>query len=162
MVVVDSSALIPLARVGRLDLFTTTFDKIQTTEGVQNEVLTPGKQGTSVLASFLERIAVCETPPEAAQVASLAGVAETDAAVILLAVDRGDMLLANDTALIELAKTHEVACWWVTTLLLNCTHDGVLSPTEATDLLYDLVGEGMNLHPKVYTQVQRKIRELGD
>jgi hypothetical protein len=27
---------------------------------------------------------------------------------------------------------------------------------------YDLVDEGMNLHPKVYAQVQKKLRELGD
>jgi predicted nucleic acid-binding protein len=34
MVVVDSSALIPPAWVGRLDLVSTTFDEIRTTEAV--------------------------------------------------------------------------------------------------------------------------------
>jgi len=28
--------------------------------------------------------------------------------------------------------------------------------------LYDLADEGMNLHPKVYAQVQKKLRELGE
>jgi hypothetical protein len=37
-----------------------------------------------------------------------------------------------------------------------------LTAEDATDVLYDLVDEGMNLHPKVYTQVLRKLRELGD
>ncbi|MEF8781316.1 MAG: hypothetical protein V5A46_11625 [Haloferacaceae archaeon] len=46
--------------------------------------------------------------------------------------------------------------------LLSCAKDGVVTADEATDLLYDLVDEGMNLHPKVYAQVQTKLRELGD
>jgi hypothetical protein len=33
---------------------------------------------------------------------------------------------------------------------------------EATDLLYDLMNEGTNLHPQVYAQVQKKLRELGE
>jgi predicted nucleic acid-binding protein len=37
MVVVDSSALIPLAWVGRLKLISTAFDEIRTTELVQDE-----------------------------------------------------------------------------------------------------------------------------
>jgi len=31
-----------------------------------------------------------------------------------------------------------------------------------SDLLYDFVDEGTNLHPQVYAQVQKKLRELGD
>jgi predicted nucleic acid-binding protein len=85
-----------------------------------------------------------------------------DASVILLAEDDEEILLANDKGLIEVARSHGVECWWVTTLLLSCTKNGDLTADEATDLLYDLVDKGMNLHPKVYSQVQRKLRELGD
>jgi hypothetical protein len=37
-----------------------------------------------------------------------------------------------------------------------------LTAEAAIDLLYDLINEGMNLHPKVYSQVQKRLRELGD
>jgi predicted nucleic acid-binding protein len=162
MVIVDSSALIPLAWVGRLGLISTTFDEIRTTQGVRDEVLTEGKRGTSALRSFLDDVSICEMPPDAEEVASLEGVAVVDAAVILLAEDRNDVLLANDKGLIEVARSHGVECWWVTTLLLKCTKEGVLTSTEATDLLYDLVDSGMNLHPKVYSQVQQKLQDLGE
>lgn len=46
-------------------------------------------------------------------------------------------------------------------MLLDCTKSGVLTSEEATDVLYELVTEGMNLHPQVYTQIQRKLEELG-
>lgn len=162
MVVVDSSALIPLAWVGRLDLVSMVFDDLRTTKAVREEVLTEGKRGTAALDAFLEDVAVHETPGAADRVASMEGIAETDASVILLAEADEEILLANDKGLIEVARSHGVECWWVTTLLLSCTKDGDLTADEATDVLYDLVDEGMNLHPKVYTQVQKKLRELGD
>jgi predicted nucleic acid-binding protein len=160
MVVVDSSALIPLAWVGQLDLVTTAFDDIRTTEAVQEEVLTEGKRGTAGLDAFLDTVEVHEMPSEAEDVASLEGIALADASVILLAEADEEILLANDKGLIEVARSHGVECWWVTTLLLKCTKEGAVTADEATDVLYDLVNEGMNLHPKVYAQVQKKLRDL--
>ena len=162
MVVVDSSALIPLAWVGRLDLIPTAFDEGRTTDEVREEVLAEGKRGTAALEEFLSDVAIHDTPARAEDVASMEGIAVADASVILLAEADEEILLANDKGLIEVARSHGVECWWVTTLLLSCTKNGDLRADEATDLLYDLVDEGMNLHPKVYSQVQRKLREFED
>jgi predicted nucleic acid-binding protein len=162
MVVVDSSALIPLAWVGRLNLVASAFDVVRTTEPVQNEVLTGGKRGTAALDEFLESVSIHEPPDAADKVASMDGIAAADASVVLLAEDNEECLLANDKGLIEVAQSRGVECWWVTTLLLSCTKDGTLTTDEATGVLYDLVDEGMNLHPKVYAQVQKKLRELGE
>jgi len=162
MVVVDSSALIPLTWVGRLDLVSTAFDDVRTTEEVREEVLTEGKRGTAALDEFLTDIPVHDTPARTDEVASMEGIAVADASVILLAENDEEILLANDKGLIEVARSHGVECWWVTTLLLSCAKSGDLTADEATDLLYDLVDEGMNLHPRVYSQVQKTLRELGD
>ena len=161
MVVVDSSALIPLAWVGRLGLISTAFDDIRTTEDVRDEVLTEGQRGTAALDEFLADVPVRETPARAEEVASMEGLAAADASVILVAENTGESLLANDKGLIEVARSHGVDCWWVTTLLLDCTKNGEVTAEEATDILYDLVSEGMNLQPRVYTQVEKKLRELG-
>jgi predicted nucleic acid-binding protein len=162
MVVVDSSALIPLSWVGRLDLIPSAFDEVRTTEEVREEVLAEGKRGTAALEEFLSDVAIHDTPARAEEVASMDGIAVADASVILLAGDDEEILVANDKGLIEVARSHGVECWWVTTLLLSCTKGGDLTTDEATDLLYDLVDEGMNLHPKVYSQVQKRLREFED
>lgn len=162
MVVVDSSALIPLARVGQLDLVSSVFDEIRTTEAVRSEVLTQGKRGAAALDEFLDDVEIVTSPSGAEKVASLEGITVADASVIVLAAEREAILLANDKGLIDVARSHGVDCWWVTTLLLACTQDSMLTGEEATAVLYDLVDEGMNLHPKVYAQVQKKLRELGD
>jgi len=162
MVVVDSSALIPLTWVGRLGLISDAFDEIQTTEEIRDEVLTEGKRGTAALDEFLADVTVHETPARADEVASMEGIAVADASVILVAADDEDVLLANDKGLIAVARSHGVECWWVTTLVLDCTKTGTLTAEAATDVLYDLVDEGMNLQPTVYAQVQKKLRELGE
>lgn len=69
-------------------------------------------------------------------------------------------LLANDRELVEGARSHGVESRWIPTLLLSYTKNGDLTADAVTNVLYDLVDGGMNLHPKVYTQVQRKLREL--
>ena len=161
MVVVDSSALIPLAWVGRLELISAAFDDIRTTEDVRDEVLTEGQRGTAALDEFLSDVPVRETPARAEEVASMEGLAAADASVILVTENTGESLLANDKGLIEVARSHGVECWWVTTLLLDRTKNGEVMAEEATDILYDLVNEGMNLQPRVYTQVEKKLRELG-
>ena len=160
MVVLDSSALIPLASIGCLDLVLATCDDLRTVEGVESEVLVPGKPGTAALESFLDGVEVHETPDEAGHVAELEGIAETDAAVILLASALDDRLLANDRGLIVVAQSHGVECDWVTTLLLRCTSRRILHPEEAKDVLYELVDAGMTLVPKVYVRVQRALDEL--
>lgn len=110
MVVVDSFALIPLAWVGRLELVSTAFDEIRTTELVQNEVLTEGKRGTAALDTFLVDIPIHGTPAAADDVAVMEGIAVADASVILLAEADEEILLANDKGLIEVARSHGVNC----------------------------------------------------
>jgi predicted nucleic acid-binding protein len=160
MVVLDSSALIPLARIGGLDLLYGACDDFRTVDGVVSEVLVPGKPGTAPLESFLADVEVHEAPDDASHVADLEGIAETDAAVVLLASKLDGYLLANDRALITVARSHGVECDWVTTLLLRCTALGLLGADEAKDVLYELVDTGMNLDPRAYVRVQDKLDDL--
>lgn len=138
------------------------FDDIRTTEDVIQEVLVEGKPGTAPLETFLNDIPVHETPPEAEKVARLEGIAIADAGVIITATSVEDILLANDKALIEVARNHGVPCWWVTTVLLKAVKEDFITASEASDVLYDLVSEGMNLHPQVYSRLQRAISKLGE
>ena len=162
MVVVDSSALIPLAWVGRLDLVDAVFDDVQTTTIVEDEVLVDGKRGTGALERFLADVTVRKPPTRSDEVASMEGIAVGDASVVLLAAAEDEPLLANDKGLVTVARSHGVDAWWVTTLLLACRKNEVIDADEASDVLYDLVSEGMNLSPQVYVKVQRKVEEIGE
>jgi predicted nucleic acid-binding protein len=60
-IVVDLSALIPLAWIGRLDLVPTIFTEMRTTGFIRDEVLTGGKRGTASIESFLADVPIRET-----------------------------------------------------------------------------------------------------
>lgn len=164
MVVVDSSVLIPLSWVHRLDLIDSEpqFDAIRTTEFVETEVLIEGKPGVAALSEFFDEHVTVEPAPEKSQkIASMEGIAEADASVILLAEQTGETLLANDGPLVTVAETHGVETWWLTTLLLSRTKHGELGGEEAAELLLTLVERGMNLKPAVFARVQEELRRLG-
>lgn len=161
MVVVDASALIPLARIGELELLEMAFKSVHTPEPV-DEVLVEGKRGTAALERFLEDSTRHPVPDGAERVAELEGIAVTDAAVVRLAGTIDQVLLANDKALIEVAESHGVEPWWVTTLVLHCVTEDQLAAERANGVLYDLVDAGMNLHPKVYANVRRAIEDLAE
>ncbi len=160
MVVIDSSALIPLARAGQLDLVTAVFDVCHVTEEIVDEVVVEGKRGSSTLQAFVEGCEIHGMPDEATQVSELEGITAADASVILVAQLKGETLLANDKGLIEVARSLDVDVWWVTTLLLKAKKDSVLNTDEAIDILQDFVEEGMNLHPKVYSQIHTALQDF--
>ena len=160
MVVIDSSALIPLARTGQLELVTAMFDSCHVTEEIVDEVVVEGKRGSSAVQTFIKGCEVHGMPDDATQVAELEGITAADASVILIAQSRGDTLLANDKGLIEVARSLDVEIFWVTTLLLKARRDGALDTDEAVELLQDLVEEGMNLHPKVYSKIHSALLDV--
>lgn len=164
MVVVDSSALIPLARTGRLNLIRKAFEKAKTTREVYKETVEQGKgkQGTSELKTAFDTWLQIEKTDEegAEEVSQLEGIEKADAGIILLAEKESEKLLANDRALIQVARSRNVNCYWLTTLLLKCIKEEIINKGEGKDILYELVKEGMNLQNRVYARILKEIEKL--
>lgn len=163
MVVVDSSALIPLARIGRLSLLCQVFEKVHTPKHVYKETVLQGKgkRGTSILKEAFNTWIATETvaDPLPKEIAELEGIATPDASVIVMAERHEDMLLANDKALIQVARSRGVQCYWLTTFLLHCVRRDILSTKEGKQFLHDLIQEDMTLSTKVYARLLQEIEE---
>lgn len=163
MVVVDSSVLIPLSKIGRLGLIKRNFDEVLTTEEVYREVVVEGKgrMGTSKLKDcFEEWISTKEVDSDKAEeISEMEGIAAADASLLLLAerVKNGSILLTNDKALILVARSRNIEYYWLTTLLLKSVKDGVLSGEEGKKILDDLIDVGVNLETRVYSKIVKKI-----
>lgn len=164
MVIVDSSALIPLSRIGELSLIDEVFNEVHTTEAVWHETVDEGagNPGVSALVTFLENATLHETPDGAAKVAELEGIEHADASVVLLAEDRGEVLLANDKGLIQVARARGVECYWVTSLLFALVSDDHRGAPETQQILEELVEDGMTLSPSIFVQANHRIEELGE
>lgn len=163
MVVVDSSALIPLARTGKLDLIWKVYEEVYAPREIYKETVKrgKGKPGTSKLDTFFEDVDILDfDKKEASGVAEMEGISEVDAAVVLLAEKEDEVLLANDKGLMEFARIKEVKTDWVTTLVLRAVKEEGISREQGKQTLYDLIDKGMNLKNKVYARILKKIEDL--
>jgi predicted nucleic acid-binding protein len=160
MIVADSSVLIHLSRIGKLDLLREYFKKILITPAVYDEIK-EGVGASEITKACNEWITVVEpTTKDIERIANAEGIEKADASVIMLAKEQGKILISNDYALIAVAKSKGVDCWWLTTLLLNCIKQKILSKKEAKKPLLDLVKTGMHLNNAVYAAILNEIDQL--
>lgn len=156
MIAIDSSPLIHLSKIGKLDIL--EGYSIITTPSVQEEVIIRGKPGTSNLINFFERVEIVVVETEkASSIAEMEGVHRADAELLLLAKNKNCTLLTNDKALVLLARSWGIKVWWVTTLILNQVKTGRLSKEEGKVILDELIHSGMKIETKVYIRVVREI-----
>ncbi|HLC45842.1 MAG TPA: hypothetical protein VJI67_03135 [archaeon] len=164
MVVVDSSALIPLSKAGALFLLKGLFKEVIASREVFNECVVQGagKPGTRELEeAFSDWVKVRETNPvEAKKLAKAEGLEAADASLVLLAKAEKQQLVSNDAYLIEVARAHGVECLWVTSLVLTAVKGKTLNKEKAKDVLLNIVKAGMNVKPVVFAALLKEIERL--
>lgn len=161
--IVDSSVLIPLSRVGRLSLLK-EFGEIKITEDVYRETVeeAKGREGVSSIREACSWISVIrnENEKKVRELAEQEGIESADASLILLAEEKKEILLSNDYYLIRVARSRGIECWWLTTLLLRAAKDKKIKKEEAKQILLSLVESGMRLSIEVYTAILKRIDEI--
>src|SRR3989338_4563760 len=163
MTVVDSSALIHLSRIGKLELLKTLFKHVAITKEIVAETTQKNFAGALAIENALNNWILVSEPRNATQVkeiSSMKGIEPADASIIVLALERREALLSNDFALIRLAESLGIECLWITTFILKCVKQRIVTKEEAKDILFQLVSSGMRLSIEVYAELQKKIDEL--
>lgn len=163
--IVDSSVLIHLSRIGRLTLLRKYFGEIVITEDVYRETVeeAKGRVGASTIAKAYGKwinVQKLKNKKLINRIIDLEGIEKTDASLILLAEERGEPLLSNDYALIKVARARGVECWWLTTFVLNALAKGTVKKKEGKEILLDLIESGLRLSPQVYASMLRRIDEM--
>lgn len=162
MIAIDSSPLIHLSKIGRLDILKNY--PIIITESVREEVIVEGKAGVSRLKELFKRVEVIKLSNEDIEtvlaIAKSEGVHQADAELLLLAKRKNCILLTNDRALVLLARSWGIKVWWVTTLILNLIKAGKLSKEEGKGVLDDLIMSGMKIETSVYIRILREIKMM--
>ena len=163
MIAIDSTPLIHLSKIGRLDILENC--SLITTESVRGEVIVEGKVGVSRLKEFFKRVEVVKLSEKdmdtASSIVKSEYVHQADAELLLLARGKNCRLLTNDRALVLLARSMGLKVWWVTTLILNLMKAGRLSKEEGKDILDDLIMSGMKIETGVYIRILREMEMIG-
>lgn len=139
MVIVDSSALIPLIKIGRLDLIKKIFKHTIIPSVVWEEVVVEGKKLGKPIVDLEEEkdwFKIIDVKKLDSSSESIQG---TDLSIANLAKERKDVLLTNDAALYYYAISQNIKVWWLTTLLLACVKKKKIAKQEAENILLELV-----------------------
>lgn len=163
MAVVDSNTLILMSKIGRLSLLR-YFKEVMITPEIYEEVVkeAEGKPGVSEIEKACDNwITITEAKSkEIGEISRLEGVEVADSSIILLARESDDLLLTNDRALIRVARSKGVECWWLTTFLLRLVKEKKIEEEDTTGILFDLIENGMRLKIEVYAAILREINEM--
>ena len=159
MVAVDSSAIMPLLRIGKLFLLEKYFKKIKITKEVYNELISGVIWVSEIEEGCKTWINVSESLKEVDKLSELENVSYADASIILLAQKEKDILISGDYMLINVAKSKNIECIWLTAFIIKCVEKKILNKVEAKGTLMDLINAGMRLNNQVYSLILMKIDE---
>ncbi len=163
MAVVDSNILILMGRIGRLPLLGYLRDIIITPE-IYEEVVkeAEGKPGVSEIEKACnDWITITKVKSKGiGKISKLEGIERADLSIILLAKESNDLLLTNDRALIQVARSKGIECYWLTTFLLKLVKERKIEKEDAKNILFDLIANGMRLKIEVYAAILREIDEV--
>ncbi|MFH1255794.1 MAG: DUF3368 domain-containing protein [Candidatus Diapherotrites archaeon] len=165
MVVVDSSVIIHLARVGRLLLLKECFGAIIISKGVYSETAEApdkifGKTEIRKACGEWIKIADAGDKKSVEKILESEQIEPTDAELLVIAKEQKDILLTNDFLLVQVARAAGVECYWPTTFALKCVKKKIISRAEAKELLFQLINAGMRLKIEVYAAILKKIDEV--
>lgn len=154
MVIVDSSVLIPLLRVGRIELLFACFNDVIVPEAVWEEVVIVGKELGKVFAAIEEnawRFKITKSGNE--KLPEIKGLQINDLKVLAAAKVQNEVLLTNDAAVYEAAVAQSVKALWLTGLVLYAVRIKKLSPAEGKTAVLELVKAGAYIKSETLVQV---------
>lgn len=161
MVVADSSVLILLSRINKLALLKKYFKQTMISQDIYDEVKIG--VGASEIEKACKRWIRIGKPKDFNEIDNISkseDIEKADASIIVLAKEKQEILISNDYALIMVARSKGIECWWLTTFLLRCLKKKIITKKEAKQILFDLVEVGMRLDNAVYAAILSEIENM--
>ena len=151
----DSTPIIFLSKINKLELFKELFTSIIIPESVKEETLIENKPGYEAIKKAIEEKWIKIANPKKRLELNL-GKGETDA--ISLAKEKSETLIIDDAYAIKAAKFYDVDIIRTTTLIFIAINKKIISKKEAVNLLNKLIEQGYYIKPAEYAAILNKLR----
>ena len=162
MVVVDSSVIIPLLRIGKIEILFQCFERVVIPEVVWQEVVIQGKELGKTFSAIDEnakRFKIVKVEDE--KLPAIKGLQENDLRILATAKIQNDILLTNDATLYDVALSQNIKAWWLTGLVLYAVKIKKLSPEEGRSIVLELVNAGACLKSDILARVLLALSQTG-
>lgn len=163
MIVSDSTCLIHLGRIGKLDILESAFGKVIIPEAVYREVVIKGKEVRAPEAKAIElsnwiirKNLNHGLTEEAKELMKIANIGHGEAESIILAREEKIGLIIDDSVGVRVAQTFGIETYWTTSIILKLASEKSLKKQVAKGILEDLVKTGYRLKPEILVRLLEK------
>lgn len=162
----NSTPLIHLARLGRIDLLRRCFDRVYIAPQVFEEVVGEGKRQGRKEITVLEGLIIeefIEVKKPVKQIAKITSLHRGENEAISLCIEiKADKILVDGREAVEAAKMLGLKPMRTTALLLLCLKEETINFDEFQNLLLELSEGGYFLDAKTYEEILQAARKLSD
>jgi predicted nucleic acid-binding protein len=157
-VVSNSSPIIALARVSKLQLLSQLFGTVFIPDGVYKELTQEGKAGAEeVERGLIFKKENIKNQGELLRLAPIVG--RTDAEVIILAKEKeADVALIDDRKLLKQAELQNIPAITITDILLEAKKKGLI--TSAKEVMDEMAIQGIGISEEDYEDTLRQAGEI--
>jgi predicted nucleic acid-binding protein len=155
----DSSAIIAMARAGRLDLLRRIVKRGWITAAVQAEILARDDESTAAIRPALGTWITTVRSGSAPAGHLKLGLHEGEASLLSIAT-REDVLVIDERQGRALAHTLGLTCLGLLGLLLAAAREGAITRSEALDALHALERAGFWMSPQLREQFVKGVERL--
>ncbi len=161
MIVSDSSPLIYLSKIGRLNLLKRVYNKILIPKDVYEETVieAKGKAGVSEIEDAIEKKWIKIKNIKTSFEYKDEGIQKADANVLSLAKKYEIPFITNDRALYNVAISHRIRVRWLTLILVEAKKEGIIDSNEAERILIELIDSGLRINSKIVSELLKLIKK---
>lgn len=149
----DSTVLIVLGRIGKIDLLRQLFSSITIPSAVQKEVLVPGKEGNSVIEEAIGSWIQIADPEKEQDL----GLGPGENAALLLAAELKKPIILDDAYAIKIAKGLSIEYMRTTSVVLLAYAKKIISKKEALSCLKEVIAAGYYISPEHYSALIERL-----
>ena len=150
----NSTPLILLSRINKLEFLKKLFGKIVIPESVKEEISIPSKPGYEIIKKAIETKLIVVLNPKTKLDLNL-GKDENDA--VALAKEKKETLIMDDAYAIKAAKAYDVNIIRTTTVIFMAHKKEMINKRQAIDLLTKLLEEGYYIKPAEYAAIINRL-----
>lgn len=152
--ILNSTPLICLAKVNKLDLLKKLFKEIIVPEEVKEEVLIENKTGYSILKeAFSNWIQVKKVDEELP-----VKIDKGEKAALSLAYKRNEGIILDDLKAIKIAQAYNITVFRTTTIITIAVNKKIISKKEALQLINKLIENGYYISPQFYIDIVARLQ----
>lgn len=153
--IADSTVLICLSKIQRLELLKRLYKKITIPPSVEKEVLIDGKEGYKSIYDAIKNGWIKVTNPR--KIISL-GLGKGEEQAISLAVERKDSLILDDAFAIKATTALNINYIRTTTVIFTALKKKILTKKQALSCLNQLIENGYYISTKDYAILISKLK----